>query len=47
MGTTLNRASYQKMIDEDIEELKKSIPNSLERKHIIQVLEWSVTELYK
>ena len=47
MGTDLNRKGYQKMIDEDIEELENYLPkHSLEKKHIIEVLKWSVVQLY-
>ena len=47
MGTDLNRKGYQQVIDEDIEELEKYMPkHSLEKKHIIEVLRWSVTQLY-
>ncbi len=47
MPTDINSKSYQELIDEDIQELKKHMPKSLERMHIIKVLEWSVEELYK
>lgn len=46
MGT-LNKQAYQKLIQEDIEELEKYMPeHSLEKKHIIDVLKWSVRNLY-
>ena len=37
MSCTLNRAAYERLIDEDIEELMK-LPRSLERDHAIGVL---------
>lgn len=47
MGTTLNKDGYQKLIDGDIEELEKHMPeHSLEKKHIIEVLKWSVDAIY-
>jgi hypothetical protein len=47
MGTTLNSRAYKQIIKEDIEEIKKYMPKSLERTHIIDVLNWSAKELYK
>lgn len=41
----LTRAYYQKLIDEDIEELMK-LPRSLERDHAIDVLRRSVSLQY-
>lgn len=47
MGTTLNRIAYQRMIDENIIELEKYMPeHSLEKKHTIEVLKWSVRQIY-
>lgn len=46
MGLTLNRGAYQRMIDEDIEEIVKTMPDSLERRHIIDVLKRSVGLYY-
>jgi uncharacterized protein (UPF0216 family) len=47
MGTKLNKEAYTKLINENIEELNKHMPeNSLEKKHTIEVLKWSVDELY-
>mgnify|MGYP001603303195 CR=1 FL=1 len=46
MGT-LNKRAYEKLIQEDIEELEKYMPeHSLEKKHIIDVLKWSSQTLY-
>lgn len=46
MGT-LNREGYQKLIDEDIAELEKHMSkHSLEMKHAILVLQWSVRQIY-
>ena len=48
MGTTLNKKFYTQLIDEDIEELEKYMPkHSLEKSHIIDVLKWSIREIYK
>ena len=47
MGTNLNREAYQNLIDENIQELNKFMPeHSLEKKHIIDVLNWSVRKIY-
>ena len=45
MGTTLNKASYEKIIEEDIAWLKKQ-PRTLEREHILKVLSWAVRYEY-
>lgn len=48
MGTQLNKKAYQQLIDEDIQALTKWMPeHSLEKKHIIDVLNWSVNQIYK
>ena len=48
MGTNLNKEAYKKMINENIESLEEHMPkHSLEKKHTIQVLLWSIDELYK
>lgn len=39
MTIKLNKESYQLIIDEDISELKKSMEDTLVRKHIIAVLD--------
>ena len=41
MPTTLNKSAYQKLINEDIQYLLDECPRTLERDHVIQVLEWS------
>ena len=47
MGTQLNKATYEKLINENIEALEKHMPeHSLEKKHTIEVLKWSVDEIY-
>lgn len=47
MGIQLNEQAYQKLIDEDIEALEKNMPvYSLEKRHIIKVLKWSVEQIY-
>ncbi len=46
MGT-LNKKAYKQLIEEDIAFLEKAVPGrSLEKEHIIEVLEWSIEELY-
>lgn len=43
----LNEHAYQKLIDENIEALNKYMPeHSLEKKHTIEVLKWSVQQIY-
>lgn len=47
MSIKLNKETYQKIIDKDIEELIKHFPEkSLEKEHIKLVLQWSVDILY-
>ena len=46
MPTQLNHHTYCKLIAEDIEVMCKSMPDNLERRHIIDVLKWSVKEIY-
>ena len=47
MGIQLDEHSYQKLIDENIDALNKHMPeHSLEKKHIIEVLKWSVQQIY-
>jgi DNA-binding Xre family transcriptional regulator len=48
MGIQLNKEAYKVLlIDKDIELLKKYMPeHSLEKKHIIDVLNWSVEQIY-
>lgn len=45
MSMKLTKSSYQKLIEEDIEWLKK-MPRTLERDHIIMILELSPTREY-
>ena len=43
----LNKLGYTRLIEQDIEELNKSMDiHSLERKHIIEVLKWSINVLF-
>jgi hypothetical protein len=43
----LDKHAYKRLIDGDIAELRRHMPeHSLEMKHIIEVLKWSVNELY-
>ncbi len=47
MPTNLNKQAYEKLIEENISELEKHMPeHSLEKKHIIDVLNWSIRALY-
>ena len=47
MSFKLDKKGYQNLIDEDIQELIKWMPeNSLEKKHIIAVLKWSIDQIY-
>jgi hypothetical protein len=47
MGIQLDENAYQKLIDENIEALNKYMPeHSLEKKHTIEVLKWSVQQIY-
>lgn len=45
MSTTLNRATYERMIEEDIDYLERQ-PRTLERDHAIQVLRDSVRKYF-
>lgn len=46
MGSRMNRSAYNELIDEDTAWLQKEAPPSLERSHIVCVLEQSVELLY-
>lgn len=46
MSTKLNRPAYQQRIDENIAWLEKVAPDTLERRHTIQVLRHSVLYAY-
>lgn len=47
MSVQLSKHAYEELIAGDIAELKKHMPeHSLEMKHIIAVLEWSIEKLY-
>lgn len=44
---TLNKKAYVELIEGDIQELEKYMPEfSLEKKHIIAVLNWSIEKQY-
>lgn len=45
MGTSLNRKSYEELIQKDIIWLKQQ-PRTLEREHILTVLNWAVRYEY-
>jgi len=46
MGTKLNKDAYMKLVYEDIDWLKKNSPHTLERDHIIMVLQDSIKRHY-
>lgn len=47
MEIQLNKITYQKVIDKNIKVLNKYMPKySLEKKHIIDVLTWSIQQIY-
>lgn len=46
MGTTLNKEAYQKLIEGDLAVLEQ-LPHSLEKDHIISVLNDSIDFYYK
>ena len=47
MSVQLNKDAYSKLIQEDIEAINKHMSvHSLERKHIVAVLEWSIDQIY-
>ena len=44
---TINKTAYCELIEKDIEALNKYMPeSSLEKKHIVEILNWSVKQLY-
>jgi hypothetical protein len=45
MAGTMNKATYEKVIAQDVEWLEKQ-PRTLEREHILKVLEWAVRYEY-
>jgi hypothetical protein len=45
MPTKLNKAAFQRLVDENLEWLRKQ-PRTLEREHIIEIVKWSVGALY-
>jgi hypothetical protein len=48
MSTTLNKKTYTRLIEENISEMEKYMPeHSLEKKHAIEVLRWSIDALYE
>jgi hypothetical protein len=48
MGTRLNKQTYTKLIEENIAELEKYMPeHSLEKQHTIDVLRWSINAQYE
>lgn len=46
MGIPINERAYRKLIDEDIAAIEKNMTDSLEREHIIDVLKWSIDQIY-
>ena len=48
MGTTLNKKAYTELIEQNIAELEKYMPeHSLEKNHIIDILRWSIRVNYE
>jgi len=48
MSIQLDKKAYEKLVNEDIKVLEEHMPiYSLEKKHIIEVLKWSIKEIYK
>lgn len=48
VGSTLNKRTYKQLIDEDIQSVKEYFPkHSLEKDHIVKVLDWSVDAFYE
>lgn len=48
MSIQLNKKAYEQLIKEDIDELNKYMPgHSLCKNHIIDILKWSVNQIYK
>ena len=45
MTSKINREAYEKLIEDDLELLKR-LPDNIVRHHIEQVLHWSVDALY-
>ena len=47
MSIQLNRNSYEKIIAENIKAIQKNMPEySLEKQHTIDVLKWSIDQIY-
>lgn len=46
MSFKVNKETYEKIIREDLQWIIKNTNPDLEQKHIISVLNWSVTQLY-
>lgn len=48
MGTTMNKKTYAKLIEENIAEMEKYMPeHSLEKQHAIDVLRHSIDAIYE
>lgn len=48
MGTRMNKQTYAKLIEENIAEMEKYMPeHSLEKQHAIDVLKWSINAHYE
>jgi hypothetical protein len=47
MSVQLNKSAYEDLIIDDIIEILRHMPeHSLEKKHIIEVLKWSIKQIY-
>lgn len=42
----MNQEAYTNLINQDISEIEKHLPDSLEKKHIIVILQHSIINLY-
>lgn len=43
----LNKNQYTQLIDQDIERVLTEMKQSPERDHVLQILQWSINQLYK
>lgn len=46
MSVQLNKKSYESLINGDIEWLTNNTEDTIERRHIIETLKWTINELY-
>jgi hypothetical protein len=43
----LNKNQYTQLIDQDIQRVLNEMKQSPERDHVLQILKWSINQLYK